>query len=159
MTPVRTVLHPTDFSDASAAALRVARSLARDHGARLIVLHVAPAGAVYGTIPVPLDLQPHQDSLEVIREVIGGTDLKYPVETRLRLGHAAAEILRAAEEVGADLIVMGTHGRTGLRRLLTGSVAEAVLRRARCPVLIVSSPTAGPDPGSDQTPVELAAVP
>lgn len=62
------------------------------------------------------------------------------VEHRLREGDAAAEILQVADEVGADLIVLGTHGRTGLGRVLMGSVAEAVLRRARCPVLTLKSP-------------------
>ena len=62
------------------------------------------------------------------------------MDFRVRDGDAAEEILREAEEAKANLIVIGTHGRTGLGRLLMGSVAEAVLRRARCPVLTVKSP-------------------
>jgi nucleotide-binding universal stress UspA family protein len=57
-------------------------------------------------------------------------------------GDPAAEIIRAAQETGAELIVMGTHGRTGLQRLLMGSVAEQVLRKASCPVLTVKAPHA-----------------
>jgi nucleotide-binding universal stress UspA family protein len=68
-----------------------------------------------------------------------GRDLKCPVETRLERGDPASEILRTADEFGADLIVMGTHGRSGLGRLLMGSVAEAVLREAPSPVLIARS--------------------
>jgi nucleotide-binding universal stress UspA family protein len=137
--PMRTILSPTDFSDRSEAALSVARSVARDQGARLIVLHVAPVEVVYGTIPVSQDLRGYQDSLEVLRGRLGEPDLMYPVEVRLSQGRATAEILRVAEELGCDLIVMGTHGRSGLGRLLMGSVAEAVLRKARCPVLTVKS--------------------
>jgi nucleotide-binding universal stress UspA family protein len=63
-----------------------------------------------------------------------------PVERRLEEGLAVTEVLRVAQEVNADLIVMGTHGRTGLARLLMGSVAEQVLRKALCPVLTVKTP-------------------
>ena len=69
-----------------------------------------------------------------MRKRVDGPDLKYPVETLLRRGYAAEGIIETAEEVGCDLIVMGTHGRTGLTRLLMGSVAENVLPKAtaRC---------------------------
>jgi nucleotide-binding universal stress UspA family protein len=138
MLAIRTVLHPTDFSERSDLAFRLACSLARDYGARLIVLHVAePPVAVAGEgvllIPTPADLEP-------LRERLGGLrprDPKVPVEHRLAEGNAAAEILRVAEEAKCDVIVLGTHGRTGLARLLLGSVAEQVLRRASCPVLTV----------------------
>jgi nucleotide-binding universal stress UspA family protein len=141
--PIRTILCPTDFSDRSAIAIPVARSLARDHGARLVVLNVAPVEDVYGTIPVLSDLPAHRETLEGMREILEDSDLKAPVETQLRLGQAAAEILQSAEELRCDLIVMGTHGRTGLGRALMGSVAEAVLRGARCPVLMIKAPVAG----------------
>jgi nucleotide-binding universal stress UspA family protein len=65
------------------------------------------------------------------------TDPSIPFEHKLMTGDPAAEIVRLAESEGADMIVMATHGRTGLRRLLMGSVAEAVVRRAACPVLTV----------------------
>ena len=64
------------------------------------------------------------------------------VEIKFEEGHAAVEILRMAEKVRCDLIVLGSHGKTGLRRLLAGSVAEAVLRQAPCPVLVVKYPLA-----------------
>src|SRR5262249_19612981 len=125
--PIRVVLHPTDFSERSESALRVARLLARDHGARLIVLHVTPPDIVLeGRVEPGGDPRADLDSLELIRGRVDGPDLSYPVEIRLAHGDAAPEILRLAEDVGASLIVMGTHGRTGLGRVLLGSVAEAV---------------------------------
>jgi nucleotide-binding universal stress UspA family protein len=137
----RVILHPADFSAAARTALGVARTLARDLGARLVVLHVAPIQVLPGEgIVLPFDPRPVQAELELIRDRLDGPDLKYPVETRWRQGDAAPQILQAAEEAGADLIVLGTHGRTGLSRLLVGSVTEAVLRGSRCPVLAVKTP-------------------
>jgi len=135
------ILHPTDFSKASEIALRVARSLARDLGARLIVLHVAPVDTYMeeGRLAAELDPGEYQHSLDAIRNRLDGPDLKYPVETRLTHGFEADEILRVARDVASDLIVMGTHGRTGLGRLLMGNTAESVLPKADCPVLVVKS--------------------
>jgi nucleotide-binding universal stress UspA family protein len=138
--PMGVVLHPTDFSERSEASLRVARTLARDLGARLILLHVMPVEVVvYGTIPVPLDVPAVRDSLESLAKTVDGPDLKYPVVTRLAQGNFATEILRVAGEVGCGMIVLGTHGRSGLGRLLMGSVAEAVLRGSKCSVLTVKA--------------------
>jgi nucleotide-binding universal stress UspA family protein len=151
---IRTILHPTDFSERSAAAFRLACSLARDHGATLIVLHVtAPdvylADGMY--IPLPpgqrLDLKRR---LEELRPEEG--DVR--VEHRLVEGGPAPEILKVAAEVPCDLVVMGTHGRTGLGRLLMGSVAEEVVRKAPCPVLTVKEPFAPADEAAE--PVEEA---
>jgi nucleotide-binding universal stress UspA family protein len=90
----------------------------------------------------------------------GGTsDPEILVEHRLRAGDAAQEILRTADEVGGDLIVMATHGRTGLGRVLMGSVAEAVLRGARCPVLTVKGPLTGPASASGQPAPSLLVAP
>jgi nucleotide-binding universal stress UspA family protein len=153
MLALRTVLHPTDFSERSEAAFHLACSLARDHGARLIVLHVIPppvshAEAVARQEPRSYREQRWND-LYRLQAPGSGIDL----ERRLADGDPAAEILRVAEEAPCDLIVVGTHGRTGLGRLLTGSVAEQVLRRAACPVLTVRMPfpeaapvPAGPTP-------------
>ena len=137
----RLILHPTDFSDNSQAALTVARSLARDLGARLLVVHVTPPAILMdGTIAGEIDPSAFRASLEQLRNRLDGPDLKHPVETRLILGLEREEIVRTAEETGCDLIVMGTHGRTGLSRLLMGSVAEFVLPRASCPVMVVKAP-------------------
>jgi nucleotide-binding universal stress UspA family protein len=138
---VKVILHPTDFSANSRAATGIARSLARDFGARLLILNVAaPAVLIDGTMAPQVDTNVCRQALEELRTRLDGPDLKYPVLSKLTLGLDREEILRTAEEIGCDMIVMGTHGRTGLSRLLMGSVAEAVLPRARCPVMVVRTP-------------------
>jgi nucleotide-binding universal stress UspA family protein len=140
---IRVVVHPTDFSLGSETALRVARLLARDQAARLVILHVTPPPvALEGAMAIGETLRDDREFLELVRKRMEGPDLKYPVEARLVQGAAAAGILRATQGVDGSLIVMGTHGRTGLRRVLMGSVAEEVLRGAGCPVLAVKGPAA-----------------
>ena len=78
-----------------------------------------------------------------IRERVDGPDLNYPVETQLTRGFEAEDILQVAKEAGCDLIVMGTHGRSGLGRVLMGSTAESVVPRADCPVLVVKASPRG----------------
>lgn len=139
--PIRTILHPTDFSRHAENALWVARSLAREHAARLVLLHVVPYQEVPGAVPEMLvytDLG--RDSLEDLRQRVEGKDLKQPVETHLTRGDAVSEILEAASKLQCDLIVMGSHGRTALGRLLLGSVAEGIVREAPCPVLTIKTP-------------------
>jgi nucleotide-binding universal stress UspA family protein len=138
---IQSILQPTDFSDRSEAALHVARELARDLGARLILLRVAPFDVYVHDITVPIDLETPRAALEDLCRRVDGPDLKYPVDSRLSQGDPAEEILRRAAELGPGLIVMGTHGRTALGRLLFGSVTEYVLPRARCPVLAVKART------------------
>lgn len=131
MTPLKTILYATDFSQRADLAFQLACSLAQDHGARLIVLHVVPAAGA------PTAGQTQEEALW---ETLRGLQERYPhlrMELRLAHGDAAAETLHLAKEAGCDLIVMGTHGRSGVGRLLLGSVAEAVLRQAACPVLTV----------------------
>ena len=89
---------------------------------------------------VPVDPREYRAALERVGQHLDGPDLKYPVETRLSRGDAADQVLRTAAEIRADLIVMGTHGRTGLGRLLLGNVAESVLPEADCPVMVVKTP-------------------
>jgi nucleotide-binding universal stress UspA family protein len=146
----RSILHATDFSAGSEEALRVAFTLAKDKGARLVILHVAPSGTYFSDVSVPRDPRLGDDALEEARRRVDAPDLKYPVETRRSRGDAAHEIIGAAEDLGCDLIVMGTHGRDGLARLLMGSVAESVLLRAGCPVLAVKPPRV--DSASDAEP-------
>jgi nucleotide-binding universal stress UspA family protein len=137
------ILHPTDFSQASEFALEVARTMARDLGARLLVLHVAPLPTYAGgTMAAELDPLVYREALDELRTRVDGPDLKYPVESQVSRGDAADEIVRLATELGAGLIVMGTHGRTGLGRLLMGNVAESVLSAGNCPVLIARAPVA-----------------
>jgi nucleotide-binding universal stress UspA family protein len=140
MVPFRTILCPTDFSDCAGEAFRLACSLAEVHGARLVVAHVIDvlhgeegSGGVMVQVRLPDYPRRMREALE--RQVPTNPDL--PVEHVLAEGRPADEILRLAKATRCDLLVMGTHGRTGLRRMLLGSVAEQVLRRAPCPVLTV----------------------
>jgi nucleotide-binding universal stress UspA family protein len=137
---LRRILFATDFSAASETALEYAVALARDSGATLLLVHVEepqvsyPGGElvyVYAEQPNPVVRQ----MLEARVSQVGNI----PHELFLESGHAADEIVRLAEEQKADLIVLGTHGRRGLVRLLMGSVAELVMRRAACPVLAVKA--------------------
>jgi nucleotide-binding universal stress UspA family protein len=147
MLPIRTILHPTDFSDRSAYAFRLACALARDTGARLLVLHVAlPPLVVYGEGYVPVEPESVRRELEELLHAVRPRSPAVHVEHWLRDGDPAAEILHAADESKCDVIVLGTHGRTGLARLLMGSVAEQVVRQARCPVLTVRLPAARATP-------------
>ncbi|QEH38989.1 Universal stress protein [Aquisphaera giovannonii] len=137
--PARVILHPTDFSASSDAALRVARALARDQGAKLVLLHVLQvlAAAHIDVPPTVEDPEICRQTLQSMCEALDDQDLRQSVTPQLKLGQPISEILRAAEDDRCDLLVMGTHGRTGLGRLLMGSMAEEVLRRTTCPVLLV----------------------
>jgi nucleotide-binding universal stress UspA family protein len=142
---IQTVLFPADFSECSFAAFPIARALVRDYGARLVVLHVATPPPF--VIPRELERALRRpdgyraELQERLREVYA-PDSPAGVEYRVRDGDPDAEILRAAREESCDLVVMGTHGRTGLGRVLLGSTAEAVLRRSPCPLLAVRVPAA-----------------
>ncbi len=145
MLPIHTILHPTDFSAYSDDALRLSCSLARDYGARLVVLHVLerPVVAYAGVMTAPPPPPPSAEERRSLQEQlqrVRPADPAITVEHVLEEGDPAAAVLAVARERACDLIVMGTHGRTGLRRLLMGSVAEQVLRGAPCPVLTVTSP-------------------
>lgn len=144
MFPVRTILHPTDFSECSRFAFETAVAHARAHGARLVVLHAyQPPGPLpaYGEDWAWLQPADDRDALWQSLSRLQVADPAVKVEHRLAEGPPAQEILRAAEEVGCDLIVMGTRGRSGLERLIFGSVAEQVLRKAGCPVITVKVPS------------------
>ncbi len=133
MLSIQTILHPTDFSERSGYAWQLACSLARDQGACLIVLHVMP-------VPLVQEKRFYREEMTEELNRLRAPDAQIRVQHRLEEGDAATEILRVAQETGCDLIVLGTHGRTGLGRLLMGSVAEQVVRSASCPVLTVRAP-------------------
>lgn len=140
MFPIRTILHPTDFSGGSGYAFRLACSLARHYGARLIVLHVMP-------VPLVQEKRFYREEMAGELNRLGAPDPAVSVEHRLEEGDAVTQILRVAQDIGCDLIVLRTHGRTGLGQLLLGSVAEQVLRMASCPVLTVRVPFPSSEPG------------
>ncbi|HTM52604.1 MAG TPA: universal stress protein [Pirellulales bacterium] len=136
------ILFATDFSPASDAALRYATALARDSAALLLIAHVEEVptpylgGEMYFTQPE----YPNPEIRKMLEAVVP-PDKNVRYEHRLVMGIAADDIARLAEEEKADLIVIGTHGRTGLSRVLMGSVAESVMRMATCPVLTIKAPS------------------
>jgi nucleotide-binding universal stress UspA family protein len=151
---IRTVLYATDFSETSKLAFPLACALAQDYGARLIAVHVAQPPVVIYTptgdmLPHCLDFR--LAAQDLLRQLVAPEKVR--VEYCVTEGDAGKEILRLARENHADLVVMGTHGRTGLDRLIVGSVAEEVLRKAACPVLTVKAPAAK----SSSTPGTAAA--
>ena len=146
MWPPRTILHPTDFSEHAIYAMRVANSLARSHSALLVVLHVMPAPHPAGMLPP--GHHPKRDYTAMRKEILQLEPLDEAVQRKPKVleGEPAPNILRLAKDIDADLIIMGTHGRTGLKHLLYGSVAEVVVRKAACPVLTVRTPVAEQEP-------------
>jgi universal stress protein A len=149
MLRITTILHPTDFSPRSEHAFQMACSLARDHGGRVIVLHVAELPLV---APGDAMIHPPPGGIrEAIADQLRGVqapDARVPIEHRLEEGDPVAQILRVAQESKCDLIVMGTHGRTGLTHLLMGNVAEQIVRKATCPVLVVKQPPLAESPSA-----------
>lgn len=136
MPAMPTILHPTDFSEHSEQAFRLACSRAGARPTRLVVLHVAPP-PVYGLIGAQAD--EYARSWKVLQQ-IQAPDPAICLEHLLHWGDPVHEIVRAAQELDCRLIIMGTHGRTGLSRWVMGSVAEGVARSAPCAVLTVSQP-------------------
>jgi nucleotide-binding universal stress UspA family protein len=139
MLPIRVILHPTDFSLYSQAALPLACALARDHGATLVLVHVRSIPiSTYGELGA-VPAEPVDVVKDRMRQLLP-PDYTGRVEYEVRTGEAATEVVDLTRQRHADLIVLGTHGRSGVLRLLLGSVAEAVLRKAPCPVLTVKRP-------------------
>ena len=143
----RRILVPTDFSDNSRAALDHAVGLAEKFGSELVLLHVVQDLALIlpdAVMPTPVvnpDLGQLVDSAKTgLANLIAARDLaRLNPRSEVRIGVPAAEIDDAAKELGADLICVSTHGRTGLAHFLLGSVAERIVRHSPCPVLIVRS--------------------
>jgi nucleotide-binding universal stress UspA family protein len=137
----KTIVFPTDFSTCSDAALDHAVALARDTGARLLIVHVEEPPMAYGGGEMYYGLpEPDHAAIEqMLRKVVPKAS-DVPFEHHLLIGSPADEIVRFADQHNADLIVLGTHGRTGLRRILMGSVAESIVRRANCPVFTFKQP-------------------
>ncbi len=133
----RTILFPTDFSHCGDAALEMASTLAADSGAKLLIVHVEEPAAVYGGGELSAFPPEATDDLMMTLQKVVPTDPKVAYEHRLITGDPAHAIVRLAKQENVDMIVIGSHGRTGLKRLLLGSVAESVVRHAECPVFTV----------------------
>jgi nucleotide-binding universal stress UspA family protein len=133
----KTILFPTDFSTASDAALVHAESLARQMNARLLIVHVEEPPLAYGGGELYYGLpEPNSERILKMLEDVKPSDPSVPYTHRLTMGDPAGEVVRMATDENAEMIILGTHGRTGMTRLLMGSVAEAIVRRAPCPVLV-----------------------
>jgi universal stress protein A len=144
MNPIRKILVPTDFSPPATEAVRVAHDLARATGAGVVVFHVSRPPAVVSNGDRPLSTPARGELKDVWEELrkIQPKDPSVRVEHEVIVADQpdAEHILGLLQERGCDLIVMGTHGRTGLRHLLFGSVTEDVVRKAHCPVMVVKAP-------------------
>jgi len=138
---IKRILFPTDFSHTGDAALAFATSLAKESDGRLIIVHVQEAPLAYGGGEMYYGIpEPTTDELVNMLHEVKPTDSSVPVEYRLVTGDPADAVVHLAEDDDVDLIVLGSHGRTGLTRLLMGSVAEAIVRKAHCPVLVYKQP-------------------
>jgi nucleotide-binding universal stress UspA family protein len=138
---VKKILIPVDFSDCSKKALQYAVPFAKQFDASLVLLSV-----VEPCVPVPEITRVDWELIESVRRTGGEAELAklkqtlnndVKVETVLRVGRPYVEIVRAAKELSVDLILLSTHGHTGLAHMFLGSTAECVVRHAGCPVLVV----------------------
>jgi nucleotide-binding universal stress UspA family protein len=143
MLQIKKILCAVDFSEASPKVADYAKLLATTFGAKLVVIYAAPSLSQYVGFHVP------PNSIEnFVGEIVSGAEKTMDnylneffdgmeVKGKVVTGYAAEEILRAADEEKADLIVMGTHGRRGIDRILFGSVAEKIVKSSKRPVLTI----------------------
>jgi nucleotide-binding universal stress UspA family protein len=153
MVNINRILCPVDLSEFSRDALRHALALAAWYEARVTVCHVyiapqslVPITGMPGNVPLPPPVQPDDVTEEVRRFAASLTDSGQSVDIVVREGHAAKEIVLLAEQLPADLLILGTHGRSGFERLFLGSVTEKVLRTTRAPVMTIPPPVTQPGP-------------
>ena len=143
MTPLRSILAATDFSENADEALRVAIDLAKQFGAELHLIHCldlpVPIFNPYAvSVPDSLIAQARDEAARRLEEAVRRAEhAGVTVKSHLAEVPAAQAIASLAEELGSDLVVMGTQGHTGLKHVLLGSVAERTLRHAPCSVLTV----------------------
>jgi nucleotide-binding universal stress UspA family protein len=153
MIPLRTILCPVDLAETCEPAFQLACSVARDRGACVLVLYVYPPPLCHAEVVARRQPDGYEEGLWQSLQAYQA-NVPQGVYHRLAEGDPAKEILRVAREADAELIVLGTHGRGGLPRLLLGSVAEQVIRTAPCPVLTIRVPS----PAAMPAPEELHAV-
>lgn len=149
MIRIQRILFPYDFSELSLHGLRYARSFAEAFEAELHVQHVLDEAFQYwmamGPNSVPVGPPPEEllaasqkEMAKFVEQHL--SEVAFPVKTEVCIGRPFMEIVRYAREHEIDLIVLGTHGRGGLKQVLLGSVAERVVRKAPCPVLTIRHP-------------------
>ena len=141
---IKTILVATDFSDTAASGIEWGGQIARAHGARLILFHAVWPASLTSPAPeyVPLPARFYEDmrtgvARELERSAASVRASGLEVETATSLGSAAEAVIEHVEKVGADLVIAGTRGLTGWKRLLLGSTATRLVRRSPCPVLSV----------------------
>jgi len=148
MLPLKKILFPTDFSEPSYEALKAANELALHFSSQLLVLHVIHPFPIVPAEPAPTFnvsqvLQEMETSATQALQTLVEEKVKGSIKTSTFTihGNPADEIVQLADEERVDVIVIATHGLTGWRRLVFGSVAERVVRQARCPVLTICAPS------------------
>jgi universal stress protein A len=156
------LLVPVDFSDHSLEAVRVASMLAAETKATIVLAHVwqpppaYPDGLSWASVMVD-----HEREAEHQLQQVVPTRLDVTCQRRLLVGDPAIELVKLADELPADMVIVGTHGRTGIARWVLGSVAEELMRRAHCPVLVCKLPVpiaAGSTTGSATGSVKAEAA-
>jgi len=138
-----------EFDGNSTTALLLASALAKESNATLYILHIARVPAQDMIVPLPFDADPRWEKearakLSLIFQNTIKNDVQYVID--VRTGVPDTDIVRAAHELGVDVIVMVTHGRHGLERFVLGSVTEHVIREAPCPVLVLHHTPSTPAP-------------
>jgi nucleotide-binding universal stress UspA family protein len=156
MTEIKRILCPVDFSEFSRHALDHAAAVAHWYEARLAVLHVVPNTPVMDVPPLELDDATRASVVDHLTRFTQGVPRRVQLDLRVEAApDIHAEILAQAASMGADLLVLGSHGRSGVRRWWLGSVAEKLMRSAVCPVMVV--PARAPDVPPD-SPVRFGRI-
>ena len=148
MIKLEKILCAVDFSEYSLDALEYANHLALKENATLCLVHIVDSrvygygGPIYEPEPIAMQSQIDEDSVNLLKEKLlekASDEIKDKVEVIVVFGVPFVEIIKAAKDHNIDLLVLGTHGRSGIAHMLIGSVAEKVVRKAPCPVLTVKS--------------------
>jgi nucleotide-binding universal stress UspA family protein len=145
MIKLKKILYPTDFSESSLEALKYGISFAKEYGAKLTVMHVVNEQIFSEGLSLPRVVSMEDVEREMVAEAERQLKVIIPLEDRagldwevvIKKGNPFLEIIRYAHEQDADLIIIGTHGRSGIEHIIFGSTAERVVRKAPCPVLSV----------------------
>ena len=136
MAMIKKILAPTDFSDLSAKGVRYACQLAKEVGAELVVINIVTLDE--SNVADRRELERHKHQLdEFLADKVAGAGSDLSIRKVVEPGQPDSTIVYWAENEGIDLIVTSSHGRSGLPRVLMGSVAEEIMRKSRCPVLVV----------------------
>ncbi|MDB6040260.1 MAG: Stress protein UspA-like protein [Verrucomicrobiales bacterium] len=138
---LKKVLVPVDFSDCSEKTVRYALAFAAGSKAEVVFVHIVepytPTPEMLMIDVASIESAAYQAAKKLLRRIVTQSKLIAPCSSEIRIGKPWVEIIRLAKESGADLIVVSTHGRTGLAHVLLGSTAEQIVRHAGCPVLVV----------------------